>query len=165
MLWATSAGCRLMNLSPPVVINGCSNANKRPASLKVGPMNGGMNAAPELADPIIELIEEFGGDDVIDDFVSHLISLSDVVKNDMRKFLEWDNNTIHSKLLALIESGLDKNGRYRKRPIEEMGERHKKYSLSYIDSQCLLTEWLNIYRLLRAYCHISRRATKAQAQA
>lgn len=58
------------------------------------------------------------------------------------------------------QSGLDKNGRYRERPIELTAERHKKFSRSYIDTQCLLTEWLNIYRALRAYLHILKKAAK-----
>tara|TARA_R110000787_G_scaffold8810_2_gene30235 strand:- start:54 stop:410 length:357 start_codon:yes stop_codon:yes gene_type:complete len=114
----------------------------------------------ESADPIIELIESAGGVAALDDFVTHLVSLSDVVKNDMRKKLDWDDNTVHSKLWGIIKSGLDKNGRYRERPIELTAEPHQKFSRSYIDTQCLLTEWLNIYRALRAYFHISKKAAK-----
>jgi hypothetical protein len=128
-------------------------------------MNGGKGSSSRLADPIIDLIEDYGGVAIIDDFVTHLISLSDVVKNDMRKNLDWDHDTVHSKLWALIESGLDRNGRYRQRPLESLGDRGKKYSPSYIESQCLLTEWLNIYRTIRAYCHISKKKSEAKASA
>ena len=128
-------------------------------------MNGGKNASSALNDPIIDLIDEYGGASVLDDFITHMISLSDVVKNDMSKNLEWDHNTVHSKLWAVLNSGLDKNGRYRDRPLENSGERGKKFSSAYIDSQFLLTEWLNIYRTIRAYCHIQKKNKKAEAAA
>ena len=128
-------------------------------------MNGKTKMPPDLADPIIDLIDEYGGVSILDDFVTHMISLSDVVKNDMSKNLEWDHNTVHSKLWSLINSGLDKNGRYRDSPLENLGEQNKKFSSSYIESQCLLTEWLIIYRTIRAYCHINKRAQKAKKSA
>lgn len=134
-----------------------------PGCLKVGPMNDEKKSSPELADPIIDLIEDPEGTAILDDFVTHMISLSDVVKNDMRRNLDWDENTVHSKLWAIIQGGLDKNGRYTDRPLEHAGDRTKKYSPAYIESQCLLTEWLNIYRTLRAYFHIARRTEKAKA--
>ncbi|MFT5438187.1 MAG: hypothetical protein ACI9MJ_000045 [Alphaproteobacteria bacterium] len=118
---------------------------------------------PGAADPIIDLIEKSCGIGAIDDFASHMISLSDVVKNEMRKKLNWDDNTVHSKLRAIIESGLDKNGRYSERPLEQAVERHRTFSQSYIDTQCLLTEWLNIYRSLRAYFHILKKPPTARA--
>lgn len=126
-------------------------------------MNAINTSSAELADPIIDLIEEYGGAAVLDDFVTHMISLSDVVKNDMRQNLDWDPDTVHSKLWALIKGGLDKNGRYRDRPVEKSADKTQKFSRTYIDSQCLLTEWLNIYRTIRAYCHITKRTADARA--
>ncbi len=117
--------------------------------------------SPEFFDPIIELLENNCGVDLGDDFVSHLVSLSDVVKNDMKKFLEWDENVINLKLHEIVTSGLDKNGRYRERPLEVAGDEHQKFSIPYIDSQCLLTEWLAIYRTLRVYIHIHNREKAA----
>jgi len=132
---------------------------------KARPMNGEKKVTRELADPIIDLIDEYGGASVIDDFITHMISLSDVVKNDMRKNLNWDPNTVHSKLWALIRNGLDKNGRYRDRPLENSGDQNKKFSPAYTESQCLLTEWLNIYRTIRAYCHIAKKTENAKVSA
>jgi len=120
-------------------------------------MDGVARVSENDSDPIMGLIEESGGPAAIDDFVSHMISLSDVVKNDMRKMLDWDDETVHAKLWALIGNGLDKNGRYRERPLETTGERHKRYSHLYVDTQCLLTEWIGIYRVLRAYCYLARK--------
>lgn len=108
-----------------------------------------------FADPIIDLLESAKTIDLGDGFVSHLVSLSDVVKNDMRKFLEWDEGVIHHKLQDIVGSGLDKNGRYRERPLEVASDEGKTFSIPYIDSQCLLTEWLSIYRALRVYIHVN----------
>ena len=120
-------------------------------------MNGRIAIKANSADPIIELIEKSCGIAEIDDFAAHMISLSDVVKNDMRKTLDWDDHTVHSKLRAIIDSGLDRNGRYRERPLEQTADRFQKFSRPYIDTQCLLTEWLNIYRALRAYFHVLKK--------
>lgn len=114
-----------------------------------------------FSDPIIDLIEGNIGLDLADDFLAHLLSLSDVVKNDMRKFLEWDENVIHLKLHEIVTNGLDKNGRYRERPLEIASDREQKFSTPYIDAQCLLTEWLSIYRTLRVYIHIHNREKAA----
>lgn len=119
----------------------------------------------EIADPIFDLLEEFGGIDIVDDYLTHLISLSDIVKNDMRKIHDWDDATVHVKLWSIINEGLDKNGRYRERPVEKSAEPHLKYSTSYIDTQCLLTEWLNIYRVMRPYCHFLKKTAKTEAVA
>lgn len=119
------------------------------------------NENAEFIDPIMELLESSCGVDLGDNFVAHLVSLSDVVKNDMRKFLEWDESVIHLKLHEIVTSGLDRNGRYRERPLEVAGEEHQKFSVLYIDSQCLLTEWLAIYRTLRVYIHIHNREAAA----
>ena len=124
-------------------------------------MDGGDMPSAGPADPIIDLIEDYGGVDVIDDFLTHMISLSDVVKNDMRHTLDWDDDTVHSKLWGIIKAGLDRNGRYRNRPLESAGDRGRKFSISYIDSQCLLTEWLSIYRAIRAYLHMSKKKAAA----
>ncbi len=115
----------------------------------------------EFADPIIALLEDNGGMDLADDFIIHLVSLSDVVKNDMLKHLEWDQTTIHAKLCDIVATRLDKNGRYRERPLEIASEPGDKFSLIYIESQCLLTEWLAIYRALRVYLHIRKREKAA----
>ncbi len=117
--------------------------------------------SPEFFDPIIELLESNCGVDLGDNFVSHLVSLSDVVNNDMRKFLEWDESVIHLKLHEIVTTGLDRNGRYRERPLEVAGDEHQKFSVPYIDAQCLLTEWLSIYRTLRVFIHIHNREAAA----
>ena len=115
----------------------------------------------EFADPIIALLEDNGGMDVADDFIIHLVSLSDVVKNDMVKLLDWDASAIHAKLCDIVAARLDKNGRYRERPLEIASEPGDKFSVIYIESQCLLTEWLAVYRALRVYLHIRKRQKAA----
>jgi len=116
-------------------------------------MNDNKQPAAGIPDPILDMIEKNGGMVLADDFVTHQVSLSDVVKNDMKRNLDWDENTVHSKLWGIINSGLDRNGRYRERPIEvTAGDPHKKYSAAYVEAQCLLTEWLAIYRALRIHC-------------
>ena len=69
------------------------------------------NEASFSEDPIVALIEEIGGLDKMDDFTAHIISLSDVVKNDMKRALEWDELVINHKLHSLIHGSLDRNGR------------------------------------------------------
>ncbi len=115
----------------------------------------------DFNDPIVDLLESDCGVDLGDDFVSHLVSLSDVVKNDMRKFLEWEESVIHLKLNEIVSTGLDRNGRYRERPLETTGEENQKFSVPYIDAQCLLTEWLAIYRTLRVFIHFHGREKAA----
>ena len=117
--------------------------------------------SPGFIDPIMELLESNCGIDLGDDFVAHLVSLSDVVKNDMKKFLQWDESVIDLKLHEIVTTGLDRNGRYRERPLEVAGDEHQKFSVPYIDSQCLLTEWLSIYRTLRVFIHIHNRKEAA----
>ncbi len=64
-----------------------------------------------LEDPIVTLIAEIGGLGSVDDFIAHICTLSDVVKNDMKRALEWDEAVINNKLHTLIKGSLDKNGR------------------------------------------------------
>ena len=71
----------------------------------------------------------------------------------MKKLVDWDENVVHRKLQDLVNSGLDKNGRYRDRPLESAEGPTKTFTRTYIDTQCLLTEWLTIYHALRAYSH------------
>ena len=111
------------------------------------------NEASFSEDPIVALIEELGGLDHVDGFIAHIISLSDVVKNDMKRNLEWDEVVINHKLHSLIQGSLDRNGRYRERPIETMAHAGEKFSNTYVESQCLLTEWVSIYRTLRVYLY------------
>jgi len=125
-------------------------------------MSDPQRTASAIADPIIDLIAEYSDVALTNNFVPHQISLSDVIKNDMKRQLDWDDDTINIKLWGIIKSGLDKNGRYRERPVEAAeSDRHRKYSATYVDSQCLLTEWLAIYRSIRVYCGLARKRNAA----
>lgn len=125
-------------------------------------MNDNKQQSAAISDPLIDLIEEYGDVALTDPFVTHHISLSDVVRNDMMRNLDWDQNTVNSKLWGIINSGLDKNGRYRERPLEMAAEdSHKKYPASYVEAQCLLTEWLAIYRAFRVHCSTTRKKRAA----
>ena len=106
-----------------------------------------------LEDPIVTLIAEIGSLGSVDDFIVHICTLSDVVKNDMKRALEWDEAVIDNKLHTLIKGSLDKNGRYRERPIEVASIVGENFSNTYVESQCLLTEWVSIYRTLRVYLY------------
>lgn len=125
-------------------------------------MNDNKQESSAISDPILDLIEEFGDVMLTDPFVTHYISLSDVVRNDMMRNLDWDENTVNSKLWGIINSGLDKNGRYRERPLEVAADDpNKKYLPVYVETQCLLTEWLAIYRAFRVHCSTTRKKRAA----
>ena len=102
-------------------------------------------------DPVLEFINDAGGLDPSDDFLMHMISLTDVVKNDMKKALSWSEAVINQRLHALIEIGLDDNFRYRIRPDGKNKNPDRKFSFLYTEAQCLLTEWLGLYRMIRIY--------------
>ncbi len=125
-------------------------------------MNGSKSPSKTISDPIMDLIEEYIDVAMADNFGPHQISLSDVVKNDMKRNLDWNDDTINAKLWGIINSGLDKNGRYRERPLEVAeDDPHKKFSSPYVEAQCLLTEWLAIYRALRVHCSVVRKRQAA----
>ena len=112
-------------------------------------------------DPILRLID---GDDRLeggDDFLYHMMSLSDVVKNDMKATLAWSEDIINQRLQSLIRIGLDENFRYRIRPSEKDKLPAEKLSLRYVEAQCLLTEWLAIYRVIRTYVETLRKRRAA----
>ena len=125
----------------------------------------------EFDDPIIQLLGDMGDPEQPDDpgqpddYIAHLVSLSDIIKTDMRKAMDWNAAVINRKLCDAVSRRLDHNGRYRKRPIETTAAAGEKFSQRYVESQCLLTEWLAVYRALRAYCHIRVRAFKARKAA
>ena len=119
----------------------------------------------EIEDPIIELLERLGGENAMDGYVAHMVSLSDVIKNDMRKLLEWDESVLHTKLRNLVEHGLDKNGRYNDHPMENVDSDQKSFPKTYIEIQCLLTKWLMIYHSLRTYERFLVKRIKSEAAA
>ncbi len=102
-------------------------------------------------DPILEIIGDSGGIDPGDDFLMHMISLTDVVKNDMKKTLNLGEDVINEKLTTLIETSLDDNQRYKVKPGKMNINGDKMYPLRYTQAQCLLTEWLGLYRMIRVY--------------
>lgn len=111
---------------------------------------------------MVQLVEGLGDPEHLDDYIIHLASLSDNIKNDMRAALEWDEAVIARKLCDAVAHQLDRNGRYRERPIEATAPDGEKFSKSYVESECLLTEWLVVYQALRAYCRIQIREYQAR---
>ncbi len=103
------------------------------------------------ADPILEFISDSGGMDPGDDFLMHVISLTDVVKNDMKKTWSLGEDVINEKLTTLIETSLDDNQRYKVKPGKMNINGDRMYPLRYTQAQCLLTEWLGLYRMIRVY--------------
>ena len=69
-------------------------------------------------DPIIQRLGDMGGPEQLDDYIAHLVSLSDIIKNNMQKAMDWDAALINRKLCDAVVHRFDRNGRYRKRPIE-----------------------------------------------
>ena len=102
-------------------------------------------------DPILEFIGDAGGIDPSDDFLMHMISLTDVVKNDMKKYWDMDEDTINERLTRLIKTKLDHNQRYKVQPGRTNIDGGKMYPLRYTQAQCLFTEWIGLYRMIRVY--------------
>ncbi len=117
-----------------------------------------METQTGAADPILRLLEDAGGIDPQDRFMFQLVSLTDVVKNDMKKVLKWDETTINQRLQTLIRTGLDDNLRYRIRPDEKGHGPPIERPLHYTEAQCLLTEWLCLYRTVHLYLGIRQKA-------
>ncbi len=63
-----------------------------------------METQTGAADPILRLVEAAGGIDPRDRFMFQMVSPTDVVKNDMKKVLKWDETTITQRLQTLIRS-------------------------------------------------------------
>lgn len=99
-------------------------------------------------DPIESVLDGLNGVR-LDDHIVHLCSWSDVVKNDLRKALDRDDDYINKTLTTLIKGALDSNGRYHHRSAE--GDEKAGYSANYVRVQCLLAEWLCIYRAVKVY--------------
>lgn len=110
-----------------------------------------MDTETALIDPVLQFINDSDGMDPGDDFLIHMITLTDVVKNDMKKTLNWDEVVINNRLHKLIETGLDVNYRYRINTGEKSAGSSKMFPLRYTEAQCLLTEWLGLYRTIRIY--------------
>lgn len=110
-----------------------------------------MDTETALIDPVLQFINDSDGMDPSDDFLIHMITLTDVVKNDMKKTLNWDEVVINNRLHKLIETGLDVNYRYRINTSEKNAGAGKMFPLRYTEAQCLLTEWLGLYRTIRIY--------------
>ncbi len=110
-----------------------------------------MHVPASPVDPILEFIGDSGGLDPGDDFLMHLISLTDVVKNDMKKSWNLDEDTINERLTMLIKTSLDDNQRYKVKPGRTNIDGGKRYPLRYTQAQCLFTEWIGLYRMIRIY--------------
>ena len=105
-------------------------------------------------DPILEFIGDSGGMDPGDDFLMHMISLTDVVKNDMKKSWDLDEDSINERLTTLIKTSLDNNQRYKVKSSEKSINGERTYPLHYTHAQCLLTEWIGLYRMIRVYLRV-----------
>ena len=109
-----------------------------------------------VTDPILEFISDSGGMDPGDDFLMHMISLTDVVKNDMKKSWDLDEDSINQRLNMLISSSLDDNQRYKVKSSEKNINGERTYPLRYTHAQCLLTEWIGLYRMIRVYLRVGQ---------
>jgi hypothetical protein len=116
-----------------------------------------MDTPTSPVDPILEFLGETGGIDPSDDFLMHMISLTDVVKNDMKKSWDLDEDTINERLTRLIETSLDHNQRYKVKPGRTNTDGGKRYPLRYTQAQCLVTEWIGLYRVIRVYLSAKQR--------
>ena len=101
-------------------------------------------------DPIELLLEEVEGGHM-DNYLIHLCSWSDVVKNDIRKSLKREDGYINQTLHALLHGAIDRNGRYHYHTPKGTKENDDSFSPHYVRVQCLLSEWLCIYRAVAIY--------------
>lgn len=103
-----------------------------------------------LTDPIESVLDKLNGAH-LDGHIIHLCTWSDVVKNDLRKTLDRDDEFINKTLSALINGALDQNGRYHYKSSQNPEDDKEQFSASYVRVQCLLSEWLCIYRAVNVY--------------
>lgn len=105
-------------------------------------------------DPIESVLDKLEGAH-LDGHIIHLCTWSDVVKNDLRKVLDRNDEFINKMLAALIEGALDQNGRYHYKLSESAEDDIEQFSASYVRVQCLLSEWICIYRAVNVYLDAS----------
>jgi len=86
-----------------------------------------------------------------DDHLAQFASLSDVVKNDLKQTMGWNDEQTNNTLHILIDTCTDTISRYRYRPPANAYEEDKRFSSDYVAAQCLLTEWLTLYRVIQTY--------------
>lgn len=103
-----------------------------------------------LTDPIESVLEKHDGVH-LDSHIIHLCTWSDVVKNDLRKVLGRDDEFINTTLHTLIGGALDGNGRYHYQSHPNEPDSKEMFSANYVRTQCLLAEWLCIYRAVNVY--------------
>ena len=101
-------------------------------------------------DPIESVLNKLEGAR-LDGHIIHLCTWSDVVKNDLRKTLDRDDAFINKTLAALISGALDQNGRYHYKSSDSAEDTKEQFSGNYVRVQCLLSEWLCIYRAVNVY--------------
>ena len=109
----------------------------------------------ELIDPIELLLEEIDGG-YMDNYIVHLCSWSDVVKNDLREALNRHNESINKALHKLLTGAVDGNGRYSYDIPKGAQDKAEAFSGQYVRVQCLLSEWLCIYRAVAIYIDAQR---------
>ena len=102
-----------------------------------------------MNDPLTAIIGKALDKGHFDDQLAQFASLSDVVKNDLKQTMGWDDEQINSTLHVLIDTCTDTIHRYRYRPPAK-GE-DKRFSSDYVAVQCLLTEWLTLYQVIQTY--------------
>lgn len=103
-----------------------------------------------MADPIESVLDEYEGVH-LDDHLVQLCTWSDVVKNDLRKILNRDDAFINKTLHVLIGGALDRNGRYHYQSGDAEQDQLEQFSANYVRVQCLLAEWLCIFRAVKVY--------------
>ena len=116
-----------------------------------------------MIDPIELLLEEIDGN-LMDNYLIHLCSWSDVVKNDIRKDLKRDDVYINTTLHALLQGAIDRNGRYHYHTPKGADETEDAFSPHYVRVQCLLSEWLCIYRAVAIYIDAQREFSGTASQ-
>lgn len=109
-----------------------------------------MENQTSMTDPVESVLNEYEGVH-LDDHLVQLCTWSDVVKNDLRKTLKRDDAFVNKTLHALIEGALDRNGRYHYQSSNGEEDQLEQFSASYVRVQCLLAEWLCVYRAVKVY--------------
>lgn len=103
-----------------------------------------------MIDPIESVLDEYDGVH-LDDHLVQLCTWSDVIKNDLRKILKRDDAFINKTLDTLIKGALDRNGRYHYQSSDNEQDHLEQFSANYVRVQCLLAEWLCVYRAVKVY--------------
>jgi hypothetical protein len=107
-------------------------------------------SGPKSRDPFEALLDEKEGGR-LDGHLIHLATWSDVIRTDLRKALGREDSFLNQTLNALLDSGLGHKGRYVFKLHGREVEGQESYSANYVRVQCLLAEWITVYRSAAVY--------------